>query len=83
MNAIKTKIGQIESNPMNPLDPSASSALENLRQQLSQALDYQPRLENTVANTLFRKCLFAVSAVVHTADECVIATAREKFTGVV
>ena len=62
MNAIKTKIGQIESNPMNPLDPSASSALENLRQQLSQALDYQNQMNAAVekmdverANALYRQ----------------------------
>ena len=53
---------QIESNPANPLDPNASNELEKLRQQLSQAIDYQNQMNDAVnaldvsrANTLYQQ----------------------------
>lgn len=62
MNAIKEKIAQIESNPANPLDPSASAELEQMRQQLSQAIEYQNQMNEAVenldverANSLYRQ----------------------------
>lgn len=62
MNAIRDKISRIESNPLNPLDPAAANELENLRQQLSSALDIQEQMNNAVnemdisrANALYQQ----------------------------
>lgn len=48
MTFIQNRMQQIESNPANPLDPNASNELERLRQQFSQALDYQEQMKAAV-----------------------------------
>lgn len=48
MSFIQSRIQQIERNPANPLDPNASNELERLRQQLSQALNYQEQMNSAV-----------------------------------
>lgn len=62
MTAIQSRIQQIESNPANPLDPSASNELEHLRQQMSQALSIQEQINDAVndmdvsrANSLYHQ----------------------------
>lgn len=62
MTAIQNRIQQIESNPANPLDPNASPELEQLRQQMSQALSIQEQMNDAVndmdlsrANSLYHQ----------------------------
>lgn len=69
INMIKESIEQVAANPVNPLDPNASNALEQMRQQFSQALDYQNQMNEAVenldverANSLFRQLNSVVNA---------------------